>query len=212
MRSRAFRRKVWVCTAYVADLDAIQFGRPNLAAWQAIAAAGLKLWLDAGIGTFKIAGEVLHRLADLGSTPQLVVGLESLESTAELGGIVEHCMRRPPISAWTCWMAVRWSKSQPGRGLLRWRLALAATAWGCKELIVLDLADVGTNSGTRTLELCRQIRRVGPPIHLIAGGGVRGIADLRALADAGCQTALVASALHDARLTPAHIAAESQRL
>jgi len=37
---------------------------------------------------------------------------------------------------------------------------------------------------------------------LIAGGGVRGLADLTALARAGCNAALVASALHDGKLLP----------
>jgi len=204
--ARAFAEKFGFSTAYVADLDAIQFGRPNLAAWHEIAAAGLQLWLDAGIGTSNIAGEALNRLADLGIDAQLVVGLESLESTDELAGIVEHCMRRPPIISLDMLDGRALVRNPAWQGLAPLELALAATAWGCKELIVLDLADVGTNSGTRTLELCRQIRRVGPPIHLIAGGGVRGSADLRALADAGCQTALVASALHDGRLAPVDIA------
>jgi uncharacterized protein related to proFAR isomerase len=38
-------------------------------------------------------------------------------------------------------------------------------------------------------------------VDLIAGGGVRGLDDLKALADAGCDAALVASALHDGRLS-----------
>jgi len=67
------------------------------------------------------------------------------------------------------------------------------------------LADVGVNEGPRTLSFCRQIRREFSAIELIAGGGVRGIDDLVALADAGCDAALVASALHDGRLTPEEI-------
>jgi phosphoribosylformimino-5-aminoimidazole carboxamide ribotide isomerase len=210
--ARAFAEKFGFDTAYVADLDAIQFGRPNVAAWQAIAGAGLKLWLDAGIGTSAIAGEVLNRLADAQIDAQLVVGSESLASTDELRGIVEHCLHRPPIFSLDLLAGRPLVRNPAWQGLSPLELALAAVAWGCGELIVLDLADVGTHSGTRTLELCRQIRRVCPPIHLIAGGGVRGAADLRPLAEAGCQTALVASALHDGRLTPAEIAAELQRL
>ena len=210
--ARAFAERFGFDTAYVADLDAIQFGRPNVAAWQEIGRAGLKLWLDAGIGTSDIARQVLSRLAELQINAQLVVGLESLESTDELGGIIESCSRQPPIVSLDMLAGRTLVRNPAWQGLTPLELALAQVAWGRQELIVLDLADVGTNSGTRTLELCRQIRRAGPPIHLIAGGGVRGMADLRALADAGCQTALVASALHDGRLTPADIAAESQRL
>jgi phosphoribosylformimino-5-aminoimidazole carboxamide ribotide isomerase len=70
-------------------------------------------------------------------------------------------------------------------------------------MIVLDLADVGTGGGTRTLDLCRELKAKHPQIELIAGGGVRNLDDLKRIADAGCSGALVASALHDGRLTRA---------
>jgi phosphoribosylformimino-5-aminoimidazole carboxamide ribotide isomerase len=41
---------------------------------------------------------------------------------------------------------------------------------------------------------------------LLAGGGVRGYEDLARLADAGCDGALVATALHDGRLCAADVA------
>jgi phosphoribosylformimino-5-aminoimidazole carboxamide ribotide isomerase len=69
-------------------------------------------------------------------------------------------------------------------------------------MIVLDLADVGVSRGTGTLDLVRRLRSAHPQLELTAGGGVRGIDDLRQLADAGCDAALVASALHDGRITP----------
>jgi phosphoribosylformimino-5-aminoimidazole carboxamide ribotide isomerase len=68
-------------------------------------------------------------------------------------------------------------------------------------MIVLDIADVGVGQGTHTLNLCQQLIAELHPVSVIAGGGVRGIDDLKALADAGCDAALVASALHDGRLT-----------
>jgi phosphoribosylformimino-5-aminoimidazole carboxamide ribotide isomerase len=92
-----------------------------------------------------------------------------------------------------------WKDGQP-IDIARWVINA-----GIQNLIVLDLADVGTAEGTRTLELCRDLRRLFPGIELVAGGGVRGLHDLRALADAGCTAALVASALHDGRLTAADI-------
>jgi phosphoribosylformimino-5-aminoimidazole carboxamide ribotide isomerase len=60
---------------------------------------------------------------------------------------------------------------------------------------------VGVGGGTRTLDLCRQIQEEFPRVELTAGGGVRGLDDLKVLAAAGCDAALVASALHDGRLT-----------
>ena len=45
-----------------------------------------------------------------------------------------------------------------------------------------------------------------PAVTLLAGGGVRGIEDLARLADAGCDGALVATAVHDGRLSSSHVA------
>ena len=44
-------------------------------------------------------------------------------------------------------------------------------------------------------------------VTLVAGGGVRGAEDLRKLADAGCQGALMASALQDGHLSATDVAA-----
>jgi phosphoribosylformimino-5-aminoimidazole carboxamide ribotide isomerase len=72
---------------------------------------------------------------------------------------------------------------------------------------VLDLAGVGMDAGVAALALCRQLRQKHPQLELISGGGVRGREDLHALAEAGCNAALVASALHDGRLTAGDLAA-----
>ena len=204
--ARAFAGDFGFDTAYVADLDAILHGRPDVAAWRQIAAAGLTLWLDAGIGTAAAAENALTRLAAAGIDARLVIGLESLESAAELFAIRELCGYRPPI------FSLDLRASQPLTRIPSWQhlapleLAKIALAAGYCDLIVLDLADVGINSGTRTLEVCRQICALPePPQRLIAGGGVRSRADLQALKGGGCHAALVASALHDRRLTLAGI-------
>ena len=62
--------------------------------------------------------------------------------------------------------------------IARWAIKV-----GVERLIVLDLADVGVSNGSSSLTLCREIHREFPAIELIAGGGVRGIDDLKALAD-----------------------------
>jgi phosphoribosylformimino-5-aminoimidazole carboxamide ribotide isomerase len=80
-------------------------------------------------------------------------------------------------------------------------IAGLAVEAGFQRLIVLDLAFVGVNQGPGVERLCSSLRAAHPQIELIAGGGVRGVDDLRRLADCGCDAALVASALHDGRLT-----------
>ena len=61
---------------------------------------------------------------------------------------------------------------------------------------------VGMNDGVGTERLCRDLRSADPDLQIIAGGGIRSAGDLRSLETAGCDAALVASALHDGRLSP----------
>ena len=49
------------------------------------------------------------------------------------------------------------------------------------------------------------VRGALPEIELLAGGGVRGRADLERLAAAGCDAALLATALHDGRVERADL-------
>ena len=68
---------------------------------------------------------------------------------------------------------------------------------GLREAIVLDLARVGSGAGP-DIGLIAELHAAFPDLELLAGGGVRDAADLRALADAGAAGALVATALHPA--------------
>ena len=88
----------------------------------------------------------------------------------------------------------------PQRPLVR---ALAA-------ILMLDLARVGSGLGVH-LDLVAALRHAHPGIELLAGGGIGSARDLDRLADAGCDGALVATALHDGRLAKEHIEAVRRR-
>src|SRR5947207_216178 len=49
--ARAFRTQFGFTEFYLADLDAIQGGRPALDVYHALRADGYRLWIDAGIRT-----------------------------------------------------------------------------------------------------------------------------------------------------------------
>ena len=66
---------------------------------------------------------------------------------------------------------------------------------GLREVIVLDLARVGTGAGPDVAAIA-EIHAAFPELELLAGGGVRDAADMRALAGAGAAGALVGTALH----------------
>src|SRR5438132_171602 len=86
------------------------------------------------------------------------------------------------------------------------RGAARAAAAGAGAVIVTALARVGTGTGL-DLGLIARVRAAAPRVTLLAGGGVRGLEDIVRLADAGCDGALVATALHDGRLSAAGVAA-----
>jgi phosphoribosylformimino-5-aminoimidazole carboxamide ribotide isomerase len=74
-------------------------------------------------------------------------------------------------------------------------IAELAVECGIETIIALDLARVGMQTGP-DIELMRELRGALPTVELVAGGGIRDTADLRALADEGADAALVGSALH----------------
>jgi phosphoribosylformimino-5-aminoimidazole carboxamide ribotide isomerase len=187
---------------YAADLDSIMRGQSDRHSWRQIAEAGLALWLDAGIGTLAGAKLVMPDLLRLSNAPTMIVGLESLVSLQCLSDMVQFLGAAPLAFSLDLNNGKLMTAANDLADAQPMDIVQRAISAGVQRLIVLDLADVGVGGGTRTLALCRQIRGEFRGIELTAGGGVRGIDDLRALADAGCDAALVASALHDGRLTP----------
>jgi phosphoribosylformimino-5-aminoimidazole carboxamide ribotide isomerase len=185
---------------YLADLDAILNGEPNKSILQALCADRFSLVVDAGLRRSQDAGPIF----DIG-VAQVVAGLETLESPRELAELVRHygCGRivfsldlregkiLPNGSAWP---------SEP------FEVAHCAVDAGCTQLIVLDIARVGTGGGVPTLGLCDQIRRTFPAVTILTGGGVRDVEDLRTLDRAGIDGVLIGSALHDGTISPSDLA------
>jgi phosphoribosylformimino-5-aminoimidazole carboxamide ribotide isomerase len=174
---------------YVADLDAIEHGRAASRTIRRLADLGARLWLDAGISSVEGARQAL----DLGAT-HLVVGLETLPSFEALRSICAAVGReRAGFS-----LDLRNGTPIAGRGVSPHetppQLATRAAEAGVGSILVIDLARVGTGAGV-DLELLARVRQAAPDVALLAGGGVRGAKDLERLAGAGCDGALVATAL-----------------
>ena len=79
-------------------------------------------------------------------------------------------------------------------------LALAAIDCGVQNLLILDLARVGTGRGLGSQTLIAQIRGARPFAHIHAGGGISRIEEVLAIRDAGAAGVLVGSAIHDGRI------------
>jgi phosphoribosylformimino-5-aminoimidazole carboxamide ribotide isomerase len=203
----AFANTLGSREVYVADLDAIAGQEPDWAAYEQIATAGLRLWVDAGIGEADRARQMAHWAATRVPSAGLVVGFESVDDPAQLALI--HAALSPHTSMFSLDL-------QNGEPLTRspaWRsaaprdIADRVVDAGFRRLLVLDLSSVGVNQGPTSARLCRELRDTYSQIELLTGGGVRSVSDLRHLAASGCDAVLVASALHDGRLTAVDLAA-----
>lgn len=184
---------------YLADLDAIVDARPHHELYADLDAAGLHVFLDSGVRS-PAEARVLTQHRGL----QIVLGLETLAAPCILGEVTRE------VSAERLVFSLDLRDGRP----------IASSSWpestsevvrivveqGLTRLIVLDLAGVGVDGGVPTLELCRDLRHRHPHLELITGGGVRDGRDLSDLCQAGVDGVLVASALHEGRLTEEDIA------
>ena len=135
---------------------------------------------------------------------ELIVGLETLPSFDILRNICNH---HPVTFSLDLRDGVPMC-SATFRNLSPEDVARETVAAGVKSIIVLDVARVGGAAGP-DLEMLNRIRRVVTGAALLAGGGVRGLDDLKLLARIGCDGALMATALHDGRLTTSDLACTS---
>jgi len=200
----AFRDQLGLRELYVADLDAIAGAPPALATYTTLQALGCALWVDAGLSN---AGQAEPLLA--AGVETIVAGLETLAGPEELARLCEHHGERVVFS-------LDLKESRPLGDLSAWEaenawgVASRAVALGTRRVLILDLSRVGGGEGTGTEELCRRLANEHPGVEVAAGGGVRGPDDLPRLRACGVSAVLVASALHDGRLTHADLWAKKE--
>lgn len=185
-------------TIYVADLDAIIRGQLQAAYWETIAKTGVNLLIDAGVRTAEQAERLTSQIRrQIGIDSRLVVALETFEKLGHVPSLIGSFVfsldlkQGQPIIRDPDWQHV--TPLQIAE--------LVADSSSISTLIILDLADVGSGRGPSTLPLIREVHAQLPQLKLIAGGGVRNREDLVALQNAGASGALVASALHDRKIT-----------
>jgi len=197
--AKAFRERFGLTTLYLADLDAIGGGAPALATYRELRAHGFQLWIDAGVSEPGRASAVIeHGRGDV------VIGMETVASPALVNELAVQFADRAIFS-----LDLR--GDTPLGDLRPWRendpraLAVWAMAKGIRRLLVLDLSRVGVDRGIGTENLCGHLATHYPGVAVYAGGGVRDRDDLHALERLGVRAVLVASALHDGRLTRADL-------
>jgi HisA/HisF family protein len=178
-------------TIYVADLDAIAGGAMDETTLAALAAVA-RPWVDAGAVEPAAAASLTRA-----GVARNVVGTESITATAPLAPA-------PGAAPLVLSVDLRDGRLISPRAEFAGRGAEAAAPLAeqlrVRELLVIDLARVGSGAGP-PLAAVRALVAALPGVAVYAGGGVRGDGDLDALHAAGATGALVATALHDGRIT-----------
>ncbi len=196
--ARAYRDRLDLPAIYVADLDGIERGEPDLALVRALHDLGLELWIDAGLEDETQLGPML----DL-DRATIVVGLETVRGHRAVQAIVDRAGPDRVVASVDlfegrsrCAAGADWAAADPER------LCTALIAIGVRQLLLLDLARVGTGRGTGTNKLLTRLadRHAGLDLRLSVGGGIAGMDDVRSAQRSGAAAVLVGSALHDGRI------------
>ncbi len=168
-------------TIYVADLDAIEARGDNRAAIVKLKNAfpKIRLMIDAGAKFHDWRG--MARV-------DAIIGSESLQD-------VETLRVARDDSDFVLSLDFR------GSAFLGPEALLSMPALWPQRVIVMTLARVGSSGGPDIERVSEIVARAGDR-RVYAAGGLRGAGDLARLEAVGAAGALVATALHDGRLTP----------
>jgi len=168
---------------YIADLDAIETGQQNLAWYRRLTERfpQLTFWLDAGI-RHQQDWQRWQSLAQI----KPIIGSESLQDI-ELLALLKQSN------------GVLSLDFRHGKLLGQYDLLGMVEDWP-QQIIVMSLDAVGTNEGPDN-ERLKMLQSLKPDAAVFAAGGVRGEKDLTDMAGAGVSGALIASALHNGKLS-----------
>ena len=187
-------KTVGFSTLYLADLDAILMGSFGFDLYSCIGSFGLSLMVDAGVSSFE-GVEGLFRQG----VSKVIIGTETLLTKGFVAEAVERFGGDRIVVSLDLKNGSILGKLGVDRSIDPLQLLGEFEAMGVLEVIVLDLARVGSQEGVDTNFLTRVIDQTGLSVYV--GGGVRGISDLVELNALGVEGALVATALHTDRIS-----------
>jgi len=191
---------------YLADIDSFSGANPNWSVYNELLNHGFGLWVDANW----LMGDRFKQIAEKIQKPdrlRIILSSEtmtSLDQFTTLKELIEIDIE--PIFSLD--QKAGQTITQPGElsGLTPLELVQHAYDQGVRKLIVLDLESVGTMKGACIDDgvgpLIQEIKSQLADMTLISGGGIREASDIQALLEAGCHHVLVASAIHQRKLTP----------
>jgi phosphoribosylformimino-5-aminoimidazole carboxamide ribotide isomerase len=192
---------------YLADIDSFAGANPNWAVYNELLNLGFGLWIDADWTTGERCDQISEKIENR-ERMKVIVSSETMASPDEFAKF-DDLIARDIEPIFSLDRKGDTMITQPGELAELTPLELVQLAYGrgVRNLILLDLDSVGTMAGISNDPdglgpLIQEITSELKDITLISGGGVRDAADVQALLDSGCQHVLVASAIHECKLTP----------
>lgn len=180
---------------YLADLDAIVGKQVNFEVYRRIVGeTGLEVMVDAGVSDIEAAKKMLEN-----QVSKIVIGTETLRSKS----FVEQAVKLLGNDRVIVSLDLMGDKVLVKLGFDGCKNALCLLRdfrrMGVLGFIVLDLARVGSGEGVNMDFLKEAIDSLGTGVYV--GGGVRAVADLIELRDLGVSGVLVATALHNGKIS-----------
>jgi len=187
---------------YIADLDAIIDCSTNFQVLkQIIDNTGLKLMVDAGITNLDRAQKLLES-----GVSKLIVGTETLTEKSFVSEAI-HLFGKDRV---VVSIDLKDGKVLVKTGFDGCTEALCLlrefVEMGVSNFIILDLSKVGSSEGINS-DLFKQIQET-LKLEIYVGGGARSIQDLIVLKNLGVSGVLVATALHNGKITVQQLKAE----
>jgi phosphoribosylformimino-5-aminoimidazole carboxamide ribotide isomerase len=184
---------------YLADLDAITGGQPSFSLFKKIVdTTGLELMVDVGVTNLKRAEKVLDS-----SVSKVIIGTETLTSTSFVAKAVESFGTEKVVVSLDMMNDRIVGRFELGRLAEPMLFLRELEGLGVSQIIVLDLAKVGSDEGVNMAFLQEVVKNIRAEVFV--GGGVRDVTDLIKLNELGVSGALVATALHSRKISPENL-------
>ena len=180
---------------YVADLDGIMKGTPNLDMISSICKIGdLKVLVDSGVNNSSKANKLLQT-----GVSNIVVGTETLCKIEDLLNIIKLSGDTPVTGSIDIRDGKVLSQCNELVDVSPSKAAKILEDNGVKQIILLDISKVGSESGVEVGLAELILNSINIP--LLVGGSVSTIKDIFALREIGVSGVLMATVLHKTRLT-----------
>lgn len=182
---------------YVADLDAIQSGQPDLTPLRPLMTADRTFYVDAGWSVESLLAWDFSTLQYGTLIP--VIATESLKQLQTL----DELFKVAPSQAVLSVDLLAGELCSPHlRSVDPAVLVERAYQTGFRHFLLLDLRDVGLQQGPSSLNLLQRLKACCPDALFWGGGGIRSVADLVHMRQSGFSRTLVATAFYRGFILP----------